>query len=224
VTRAVAAPRVSFHTFDSASTKTAVSYHLYTPAAYDREKERRLPVVYWLHGSGGGLSGIPSVARHFDEAIEAGKAPPCLVVFVNGLEMGMYVDWADGSAPVESMIAKDLVAHIDATRRTIATREGRLLDGFSMGGYGAARLGFKYPEVFRAVSMMGSGPLQETLTHTPRRLAGELPQGESAHARRDKCRDDREGLARPHGDRRQGQPVREQSGVSRPSRVAQDPA
>jgi len=168
VTRAVAAPRVSFHTFDSASTKTAVSYHLYTPAAYDREKERRLPVVYWLHGSGGGLSGIPSVARHFDEAIEAGKAPPCLVVFVNGLEMGMYVDWADGSAPVESMVVKDLVAHIDATRRTIATREGRLLDGFSMGGYGAARLGFKYPEVFRAVSMMGSGPLQETLTHTPR--------------------------------------------------------
>jgi poly(3-hydroxybutyrate) depolymerase len=168
VTRAVSAPRVSFHTFDSAATKCAVSYHLYTPAAYDRDKDRRFPVVYWLHGSGGGLSGIPSVARHFDAAIEAGKAPPCLVVFVNGLEMGMYTDWSDGSAPVESMIVKDLVAHIDATLRTIATREGRMLDGFSMGGYGAARLGFKHPEVFRAVSMMGSGPLQETLTTTPR--------------------------------------------------------
>jgi poly(3-hydroxybutyrate) depolymerase len=171
VTRAVAAPRVSFHTFDSASTKTPVSYHLYAPAAYEREPERRFPVVYWLHGSGGGLPGIPSVARHFDAAIEAGKAPPCLVVFVNGLEMGMYTDWSDGSAPVESMIVKDLVAHIDATRRTIATREGRMLDGFSMGGYGAARLGFKFPEVFRAVSMMGAGPLQEALTQTPRASA-----------------------------------------------------
>ena len=168
VTRAIKAPRVSHRTFESAAAKTAVSYHVYTPAAYDSAPERRFPVVYWLHGSGGGLSGIPMVARHFDEAIEAGKAPPCLVVFVNGLEMGMYVDWANGAAPVESVVVKDLVPHIDATYRTIAAREGRLLDGFSMGGYGAARLGFKYPEMFRAVSIMGAGPMQEALRNTPR--------------------------------------------------------
>ena len=168
VTRAVAAPRVSFRIFDSAATRTKVSYHLYTPAAHDRDRSRRFPVVYWLHGSGGGLSGIPVVARYFDEAIEAGKAPPCLVVFVNGLEMGMYVDWSNGAAPVESMIVRDLVPHIDATQRTIAAREGRMLDGFSMGGYGAARLGFRYPETFRAVSIVGAGPMQEKLDSTPR--------------------------------------------------------
>ena len=33
--------------------------------------------------------------------------------------------------PVE--VVRDLVGHIDATCRTIAAREGRLLDGFSMG-------------------------------------------------------------------------------------------
>jgi enterochelin esterase-like enzyme len=114
------------------------------------------------------LPGIPSVARRFDAAIEAGKLPPCLVVFVNGLEMGMYVDWADGSAPVESMIVRDLLPQVDATYRTIAKREGRLLDGFSMGGYGAARLGFKYPELFRAVSIVGAGPMQSELKSTPR--------------------------------------------------------
>ena len=168
VTRAIKAPRVSFQTFDSAAAKTKVSYHLYTPAAYERDAERRFPVVYWLHGSGGGLSGIASVAKTFDDAIEAGKVPPCLVVFVNGLEMGMYVDWSNGAAPVETVIVKDLVSHIDTTYRTIATREGRLLDGYSMGGYGAARFGFKYPEAFRAVSIMGAGPMQETLTTTPR--------------------------------------------------------
>ncbi|MFN6041925.1 MAG: alpha/beta hydrolase, partial [Phycisphaerae bacterium] len=135
VTREVKALRVSFHTFDSAAAKAKVSYHLYTPAAYDvaGHKDQRFPVVYWLHGSGGGLSGIPQVARHFDEAIAAGKTPPCLVVFVNGLVEGMYVDWKDGTAPLETVIVKDLVPHIDATYRTIATREGRLLDGFSMG-------------------------------------------------------------------------------------------
>ena len=168
VTRAIEAPRVAQHTFESAAAKATVSYHLYTPSAYGSDPKRRFPVVYWLHGSGGGLQGIPALAKHLDAAIEAGKTPPCLVVFVNGLEMGMYVDWSNGAAPVESMIIKDLVPHIDATYRTIPTRDGRLLDGFSMGGYGAARLGFKYPEMFRAVSIMGAGPMQETLTKTPR--------------------------------------------------------
>jgi enterochelin esterase-like enzyme len=127
-----------------------------------------LPVVYWLHGSGGGLAGLAKVAAFFDAAIEAGKTPPCFVVFVNGLVEGMYVDWKDGSAPIETMIVKELVPHIDASYRTIATREGRLLDGYSMGGYGAARLGFKYHDLFRAVSIMGGGPLQAELIQAPR--------------------------------------------------------
>lgn len=168
VTKAVTSPRVTHHVFNSKSAKAEVSYHLYRPAAYEAEGNRRFPVVYWLHGSGGGLPGIPNVAKRFDAAIAAGKLPPCLVVFVNGLEMGMYVDWADGSAPVESMIIRDLLPQVDTTYRTIAKREGRLLDGFSMGGYGAARLGFKYPDLFRAVSIVGAGPMQAELKSTPR--------------------------------------------------------
>ena len=45
-------------------------------------------------------------------------------------------------------------------------------------GYGAARLGFKSPDVFRAVSIMGGGPLQEILRDAPRagrRRAGPGP-------------------------------------------------
>ena len=168
VTPEVPAPRVSFHTFESAAAKSPVSYHMYTPAAYNSQPERRFPVVYWLHGSGGGLAGIPQVARRFDAAIDAQKLPPCLVVFVNGLVEGMYVDWKDGSAPVETVIIRELLPHIDQTYRTVAAREGRLLDGYSMGGYGAARLGFKYPELFRGVSIMGGGPLQAELIQAPR--------------------------------------------------------
>jgi enterochelin esterase-like enzyme len=168
VTPAVRAPRVSFHTFESACAKATVSYHLYTPAAHDRDPDARFPVVYWLHGSGGGAAGIAPLARLVDEAIESRSTPPCFVVFVNGLPQGMYVDWKDGSTPIESMIVKDLVPHIDATCRTIPTREGRLLDGFSMGGYGAARLGFAHPELFRAVSMLGAGPLDPDFERTPR--------------------------------------------------------
>jgi len=167
-TSAVVVPRVSYATFCSPAAGTQVSYHLYTPVAYAQSGGRRYPVVYWLHGSGGGVSGIEPLSRLVDSAISAGRVPPMLVVFVNGLRMGMYVDWKSGTVPMETVIVRDLIGHIDTTFRTIATREGRLLDGFSMGGYGAARLGFKYPDLFATVSVMGAGPMQETLTRTPR--------------------------------------------------------
>ncbi|MFM8402297.1 MAG: alpha/beta hydrolase, partial [Pirellula sp.] len=163
ITPQVQGTGVSFQTFDSASAKTKVSYHIYKPKAYERDATALFPVVYWLHGSGGGLPGIPRVAAVFDAAIEAGKTPPCLVVFVNGLAEGMYVDWKDGSAPIETIIIKELIPHIDTNYRTIATPTGRLLDGYSMGGYGAARLGFKYSELFKGISIMGGGPLQPEL-------------------------------------------------------------
>ena len=169
VTPAIRAPGVTHHTFESKVAGTRVSYHLYSPGVHDREPTRRFPVVYWLHGSGGGLRGIPQIARRCDQAITSGSAPPMFVVFVNGLREGMYVDWKDGSKPVETMIVQDLVPHVDATHRTIAGRAGRLLDGFSMGGYGAARLGFKFPEMFHAVSIVGGGPLQpDLLAQAPR--------------------------------------------------------
>jgi enterochelin esterase-like enzyme len=80
----------------------------------------------------------------------------------------MYVDWKDGSRPIEQVIVNELVPHIDKQFRTISTRKGRMLDGFSMGGYGSARLGFKYPEAFGAVSIVGAGPMQMRLLDAPR--------------------------------------------------------
>ncbi|MCI0356496.1 MAG: hypothetical protein L0099_15885, partial [Acidobacteria bacterium] len=155
----VKAARVRHETLDSAAAKTKVSYHIYTPAEYDSQKEQRFPVLYWLHGSGGGERGVPVLAARFDAAIRAGKIPPMLVVFPNGLPAGMWCDSKNGKTPVETMVIKELLPHIDATFRTIAKREGRIIEGFSMGGYGAARLGFKYHDLFGAVSMLGGGPL-----------------------------------------------------------------
>jgi poly(3-hydroxybutyrate) depolymerase len=85
VTPAVKAPGVTHHIFRSASLNGSVSYHLYRPAAYEQEKDARFPVLYWLHGSGGGQQGIAPLANFFDEAIRSGKVRPFLVLFVNGL-------------------------------------------------------------------------------------------------------------------------------------------
>jgi enterochelin esterase-like enzyme len=168
VTPAIQAPRLKHRTFHSQAVQSDVSYHIYTPEAYDADQERRLPVLYWLHGAGGGLPGLAPLSAHFGDAMRAGDIPPMLVVFPNGLNLSLWVDSKDGSVPMETVVVTELLPHIDATFRTIASRDGRLVEGFSMGGYGAARLGLKHDDLFGAVSILSGGPLQEEFTDTPR--------------------------------------------------------
>jgi S-formylglutathione hydrolase FrmB len=159
VTPAVTAPGVEFRTFDSTAAKAKVSFHVFTPEVYQTETERRFPVLYWLHGTAGGLPGIAPLSAFFGRAMEEGKIPPMLVVFPNGTAASMWCDSKDGKTPVETILIKELIPHMDATFRTQAKREGRIIEGFSMGGYGAARLGFKHPQLFGAVSILAGGPL-----------------------------------------------------------------
>ena len=157
VTDEAKAPRVVFRTFDSKSVGGTVSYHVYIPAAYDNT-EARLPVVYWLHGTDGGIVGIRPMAKFFDDAIEAGKVPAMIVVFVNGLPRRLWADSKDGSSPVETVFIEDVIPDVDKQFRTVGKREGRILEGFSMGGYGAARVGFKHPDLFAGISILAGGP------------------------------------------------------------------
>ena len=159
ITPEVKAPRVGQHAFQSLSAKARVSFHLYLPKVYEENKSRRFPVLYWLHGSGGGLPGIRPVSGFFDAAMEAGKIPPMIIVFPNSFANGMWCDSADGKRPIETIVINELIPEVDSKFRTVAKREGRIVEGFSMGGYGAGRLGFKYPKVFAGVSMLAGGPL-----------------------------------------------------------------
>ncbi|MFM8980239.1 MAG: alpha/beta hydrolase-fold protein [Planctomycetia bacterium] len=159
VTPAMAGPRLQQRLLQSLLVAAPVSYHVWTPPQYDSEPGSRFPVMYWLHGSGGGLAGLPQMARQLDEAVRSGALPPLVVVFPNGLPHGMWCDSHDRRQPVESVLVHELVPEVDRLFRTQATRATRLLEGFSMGGYGAARLGFKFHATFGAISMLAAGPL-----------------------------------------------------------------
>lgn len=150
----VEGPNLHYKSFDSKTVKEKVSYLIYLPPDYETAKTQRYPVVYWLHGIGGSQQGVPQMAERLTKAIADKKTPPMIVVYVNGMIRSGYVDTADGKYPVETVTLKELIPHIDATYRTIATREGRIVEGFSMGGGGAAKWGFKYPELFGTVSIL----------------------------------------------------------------------
>jgi endo-1,4-beta-xylanase len=71
-----------------------------------------------------------------------------MVVLPNGLGVSRWSDSPDGKRPVESVVVGELIPHVDSIYRTSATGRHRALEGFSMGGFGAAHLGFKYPDIF----------------------------------------------------------------------------
>jgi endo-1,4-beta-xylanase len=136
-----------------------VAYLVYLPPGYDKDTPKRYPVIYWLHGMGGNLrAGAQVFVPLVDAAIKSGALPPSIVVLPNGMVNSFYCDTAEGPHQVESMIIKELIPHVDQTYRTVAGREGRIIQGFSMGGYGAAHLGFKYPDLFGTV-IVNSGAL-----------------------------------------------------------------
>ena len=159
LTQQVDAPGVSFHTFRSHAAKSDVSYHVYRPETYEEAGIERFPVLYWLHGTEGGVNHIRPVSQMFDLAIRDKGVPPMIVVFVNGLSKRLWTNSKDGHAPIETVFIEELIPHVDKTMRTIPDREGRILEGFSMGGYGAARIGFRHPETFCGISILAAGPL-----------------------------------------------------------------
>ena len=141
---------VVHRTFRSDSMGVDVGYNVYLPPGYGDAANagRRYPVVYWLHGLTGNESNGMYPPELIDRVVRDGTVPPVIVVFANGGARTRYHDSADGKVMAETLIAKELIGHVDRTYRTVASRDGRSIQGHSMGGNGALKFAFKYPELF----------------------------------------------------------------------------
>lgn len=148
---------LSFH---GERSRRAVEFTVVLPRDYGT---RRYPVIYWLHGKGGTPQRSAHVARYLQDAVQTGAVPDSIMIFPTGGLDSFYTDKPDGSWPVETMIIEDLIPYVDAHYKTLATRQGRLLMGFSMGGFGALKFAAKYPERFGAVVAYGAPRLDASM-------------------------------------------------------------
>jgi S-formylglutathione hydrolase FrmB len=131
---------------------------VFLPPSYDKEKSRRYPVVYALHGYSIGAeqwAGEIHIPQTIEGAFAQGNSEMIVVLpdsktVHNGSMYSSSVTTGD----FENFIAQDLVAYIDAHYRTIPSRLSRGLVGHSMGGYGASRIGMKHSDVFGSLYIM----------------------------------------------------------------------
>jgi endo-1,4-beta-xylanase len=132
-----------------------VPIKVYTPPGYDTGRDR-YPVVYNLHGGGGSPQRQwDRIRKTLTDAMDNQRAAPVIYVFVNGLGNSEFVNTADGK-PIERSIITELIPFIDSKYRTIASREARAIDGFSMGGFGCLSVAFRNPDTFCAVCSYGA--------------------------------------------------------------------
>ncbi len=159
--------------FFSESVERPTKYNIVLPRGYE-SSDRRYPVLYLLHGlsqncQAWSRQGVGFYAPLFD-----------MIIVMPDAGNSWYVNWAqsDGGQKNdwEDHIVRDLIGHVDANYRTIARREGRAINGLSMGGYGGLTLGLRHPDLFVSIGSH-SGTLEYASGHMERIRSEVQPRG-----------------------------------------------
>jgi len=136
-------PKVTMRdvTFHSAALSRDMPYRLVLPA--NIAPGQKLPVVYLLHGGGGGFrdwTNDSDVARSAEQEL--------ILVMPEG-NSSSYVNSAERSQDrYEDYIVKDLIADVESRFPATVGKSNRAIIGISMGGFGAVNLSLRHPDLF----------------------------------------------------------------------------
>jgi S-formylglutathione hydrolase FrmB len=162
---AIAAERVQCGSLKSSYLSTPVGYCALLPPSYDAQPSRKFPVLYFLHGLGGDQAFLVSSGGWgmIEDAWEQKRFGEFVIITPQG-DNTFYINSKSGKTKYEDFFIHDFVPQMEKKFRLLGTRSGRAVSGISMGGYGALRFAFKYPQMF--VSAAGQMPaLVEELPH-----------------------------------------------------------
>ncbi len=139
-----------------------VGFNVILPRDYAISK-RRYSVLYLLHGytdhypAWVSYTNLTQYARGYEE----------IIVMPEG-DNGWYTNnYANPKLAWEDFLILDLIPYVDSHYRTVASRQGRAIAGLSMGGYGALKLGLKYPDIFTAAASLSGAAAAARWKHAP---------------------------------------------------------
>jgi len=154
---------------------------IYTPPGYDKDAQKRYPVLYLQHGGGENETGWSNQGHAnliMDNLIAGNNAKSIIIVMDNGTwnmarppaggrPTGEWPPkgWADGFTKT---LLEDIIPMIDTNYRTLADQHHRAMAGLSMGGMQTRVITLAYPEVFSYVGIFSGGSIStEDLAAAP---------------------------------------------------------
>ena len=130
-----------------------IPYCVLLPAGYDDNKTARFPIVYLLHGLGENEQIlVNSSGMSLIQDLRSQQRIGQFLIVTPAAQRSFYINSRDGKTRYEDFFIREFIPYIETHYRVRAGRHDRGIAGISMGGYGALRFAFKYPQIFGAVS------------------------------------------------------------------------
>jgi S-formylglutathione hydrolase FrmB len=128
------------------------------PPGYGRDRGRRYPVLYLLHGTSGG-------APDWTEAGDAAKTTRRLgaIVVMPDIALnrdggGWCTNWPNGEYEWETFHVSQLVPWVDRNLATVRNRRGRAIAGLSQGGFCSTSYAARHPDLFSSTFSYSGAP------------------------------------------------------------------
>ncbi len=130
-----------------------VKYCAFLPPSYDASTAAKFPVLYYLHGLGGNEQVLLRAGgmNILQDLVDQKKIGEFIVIAPDG-GRSFYINSKDGKVHYEDFFMREFLPAMESRYRIKPGRANRGITGMSMGGYGALRFGFKYPNEFGSVS------------------------------------------------------------------------
>lgn len=170
--------------------KDSIRYFLYVPKGFDAGDAGNTPLLVHLHGA------MPfpwSVAKRMVYAdlaalavsmealaVKEDQPIPVIIAPYDGFGFSMWSDSSSGHVTVESDIIQKIMPSVAGQLNLSTSRENTWIQGFSMGGFGALKLGLKHPNLFsRVTSWDGAVHDWQTLNATRPQIVENMFASES---------------------------------------------
>jgi enterochelin esterase-like enzyme len=171
---------VATHTYTSKVNGAERSVVVYTPPTYYENADRKLPVLYLLHGSGDDERGWTDYGRaHLiaDNLLAQKQIEPMLIV----MPYGHMADYRHRTAntetsaadPFEADLLGDVIPLVESRYRVRTEAISRALMGLSMGGRQTFEIGLRHPDRFSALGVYSYGGPRDAKSETLERAVAE---------------------------------------------------
>jgi predicted alpha/beta superfamily hydrolase len=148
--------------FPSSSTNTSRRAFVYTPPGYDKDKNKRYPVLYLQHGWGEDETAWSNQGHAnliMDNLVSEGKTRPFIIVMTYGMtnevKPGHIRDFKIDA--FQTVLVDELIPYIDANFRTLANPANRAMAGLSMGGMETHTITLNKPGIFGYYGLLSGG-------------------------------------------------------------------